>query len=521
LAELVFRVFSELGFVTIFRWLLSKNPPFWDASIISSAVSNQWLILTIAKHIVISSFFILVVKLITHNKSVKKLFCIEPTQLRSDSIIMGAIIFAIFLIVLETIGCTYISQSNEITFLDNLFNFSNKQLYTRSIMLVASIIAGIILSIFYNRILIQRNRTNEILKLTARIKIDESKIINKKSFLSDLLNTALIVVEEADYGIVVIYEDDIAVFVDVVGHDKQLKGFRTKGFLSSSKSPDIIKIQKGKQLLLSKTEGNEKSIINAYVKPSSESLIVILSHNQEKIAGLVLEKTKGNFSNESVEIAKTLKNIPAAFFSNVYAFQEEQRVFEDMLLSIIKILSIHNEYTKKHSINVSNLATGIAKELGLNENQIKLVYWSGLVHDIGKILIPDSILDKKNALTKEEWELVKKHPTWGYEALNDNISHSKIAKYVLYHHERWDGKGYPEGISGKAIPLISRIITVADTYDAMTHKRPYRDAVSKDSALKEILENSGTQFDPNVVKAFIDNSDKIIENSKRNDLTNI
>ncbi|MFA9397395.1 MAG: HD-GYP domain-containing protein [Clostridiaceae bacterium] len=182
----------------------------------------------------------------------------------------------------------------------------------------------------------------------------------------------------------------------------------------------------------------------------------------------------------------------------------KKNLYKSMILSDIKLLGLHNPYTKQHSENVAHISSKIAKKLEMTDEEIDNIYWTGLVHDIGKILISDDILDKKGKLTNEEYEIVKKHPVWGYETLNTNIDLSKIAKDVLHHHERWDGNGYPHGLKEDNIPYVSRIIAVADTYDAMTSDRPYRGALSHGIAINEIKKNSGTQFDPEIVKAFVE-----------------
>jgi len=145
----------------------------------------------------------------------------------------------------------------------------------------------------------------------------------------------------------------------------------------------------------------------------------------------------------------------------------------------------------------------LAKEMSLDYETINQVYWVGLVHDIGKILVPDSILNKVGTLTDEEFEIIKKHPVWGYKTLMNSEKLNNFAKLVLHHHERWDGKGYPSGINGKQIPLVSRIIAVADSWDAMRSKRSYREPLKYEIAVMEIEKNAGTQFDPDVVRAFL------------------
>ncbi|MBZ4650679.1 HD-GYP domain-containing protein [Thermosipho sp. (in: thermotogales)] len=176
----------------------------------------------------------------------------------------------------------------------------------------------------------------------------------------------------------------------------------------------------------------------------------------------------------------------------------------DLMLSMIKILEYYDRYTQGHSMRVAEFSKKIAEKMKLSHKEISDAYWTGLVHDIGKIAIPTGILNKEGKLTNEEFAIIKKHPVYGYEFLSTSETLKDIATYVFHHHERWDGNGYPTGLKGEMIPIISRIIAVADSWDAMISKRAYRNALPKDYALQEIINNSGKQFDPRVVKAFLE-----------------
>lgn len=138
------------------------------------------------------------------------------------------------------------------------------------------------------------------------------------------------------------------------------------------------------------------------------------------------------------------------------------------------------------------------------EEEIEALKTVGLLHDIGKIAIEESILNKPGKLTEDEWEEIKRHPEIGYRLLNTVNDMSVMAGYVLFHHEKWDGSGYPKGLKGKEIPLQSRIVAVADTYDAMTSERNYRNALPETIALEELRKNAGLQFDPELVRIFIE-----------------
>jgi HD-GYP domain-containing protein (c-di-GMP phosphodiesterase class II) len=170
---------------------------------------------------------------------------------------------------------------------------------------------------------------------------------------------------------------------------------------------------------------------------------------------------------------------------------------------ILKKLETHDPQTgRAHSRNVAEIAREIAIGMQFSQKKIETVYLAGLVHDVGKICVPRNILNKRGRLSNEEASIIMQHPVWGYEILKGWDKLSKLARFVLYHHERWDGQGYPEGLAGNQIPIISQIIAVADAWNAMTSDRPYRAALSWDEAINELYKNKGSQFSPEVVEAF-------------------
>jgi len=176
---------------------------------------------------------------------------------------------------------------------------------------------------------------------------------------------------------------------------------------------------------------------------------------------------------------------------------------EELLLSIIQILELYDIYTRGHSENVARFSSLIARKINPDPNWAKEVYWAGLVHDIGKLLVPTQILNKPGRLTDEEYELVKMHPVWGAKVLMTSEKLLEIGRFVLHHHERYDGRGYPDGISGNTIPLASRIICLADAYDAMTSQRSYRTPFTPEQAKEDLIKNKGLQFDPMIVDVFL------------------
>jgi len=170
---------------------------------------------------------------------------------------------------------------------------------------------------------------------------------------------------------------------------------------------------------------------------------------------------------------------------------------------LIDILLIRQYETAEHSFRVSKIAAYLGKQLGLPRKNLMQLYYGTLLHDIGKLAIPDQILLKPGSLNGNEWEDVKRHPVLGYALLKQYKILGEACTIALYHHERFDGTGYPFGLSGASIPLLARICTVADAFEAMTADRPYRKGIGLPEAFLEVERNSGLQFDPAIAEHLL------------------
>jgi putative nucleotidyltransferase with HDIG domain len=176
---------------------------------------------------------------------------------------------------------------------------------------------------------------------------------------------------------------------------------------------------------------------------------------------------------------------------------------EGIVKGVIATLELKDPYTRGHSERVAKYALLLATEIGkFTKEEQKSFYYACLLHDIGKVNIPDQILMKPGKLTNEEFEIIKSHPVVGAEAVKDVDGIRNSISVIRYHHERWDGKGYPEQLKGEEIPLLARVSAVADAFDAMTSSRSYREAMPVEEAYRRILEGNGSQFDPALVEAF-------------------
>jgi len=179
------------------------------------------------------------------------------------------------------------------------------------------------------------------------------------------------------------------------------------------------------------------------------------------------------------------------------------KTYDTTLQGWARALELRDLETKGHTMRVTHMTVGLARSIGFSEDELIHIRRGAILHDIGKIGIPDSILLKPGKLTEDEWKIMRQHSHYGYEMLLP-ISFLKPAlDIVIYHHEKWDGSGYPKALKGKDIPLAARIFSVVDVWDALTSNRPYRKALPEEKALDMILEESGTHFDPDMVDAFI------------------
>ena len=175
----------------------------------------------------------------------------------------------------------------------------------------------------------------------------------------------------------------------------------------------------------------------------------------------------------------------------------------EVVAALAQALEERDQYTGEHSESVVDLTERVAEAIGLDEDEIKDVRTAALLHDIGKVGIPDEILHKPGPLDEREWEIMRQHPVIGERIMRAIPGMGSIARVVRHEHERWDGDGYPDGVAGEAIPKAARIILACDAYHAMVSDRPYRQAMSHHDAMAELTSNAGTQFDPEVIQALV------------------
>lgn len=294
--------------------------------------------------------------------------------------------------------------------------------------------------------------------------------------------------------------------IDLIGY-KPFKSIRLDlTHVNVLKEGIFIKSDFYENLLLTTKDEKSHQIINDLMHITKETLIINFN-SKEFHYGILLNLKKSSersFNKTSKEVMSAFKNIADTYFIVKHLFAKHNQFQKEMLHSINEMLEIHDEYTRGHSENVANLSKALAEYVDLSAESVDTTYWAALVHDIGKILIPNRILNKKGTLTNDEYKEMKNHPFYGYKALSSSELTEDIAEIILCHHERFDGLGYPNKLSGEDIPIESRILTIADAYDAMTSKRSYKMALTIEEAFEEIRKNLGKQFDPDLGEKFIE-----------------
>ncbi|KLO23132.1 MULTISPECIES: HD-GYP domain-containing protein [unclassified Marinitoga] len=345
-------------------------------------------------------------------------------------------------------------------------------------------------------------RFNNIMKIISSLSLED---IEEKDFFNEILNISVKLIPGIEYGSILVKNKGYWSFVATLGHDYNILkkvAFPEEIFIHPEKIMIKENLMERDELLMEK---KYYEILKKGSKPYKKSILCPMKIKDIIIGQLTLDTSKDiDFSEETLKLIESL-SIIATTFVRLKRISKEEGVFhKNIILVLIKALEYYDKYTKGHSERVAKYSTEFAEFLNLNKEEIRKIYWASITHDIGKFFIPQTILNKPERLSDEEFEIIKKHPVKSSELLSSNAYLEEYSKIVRHHHERWDGTGYPDGLKGKEIPYISRIITLADSFDAMITIRPYKRALSIRDAIEEIKINSGTQFDPILASKFIE-----------------
>ena len=356
----------------------------------------------------------------------------------------------------------------------------------------------------YRKKNLELNKVNNIIDDYMNIFLKMLSPIEYKDelFISEIFRMAFKVAKESDLGSAYIVENDKVRFIDSIG-------FPIEDLEAMPKDIDLYKFSKDGVV---SNINNESKILKKITNKNStliqvkESLYVGIFKNEKIIGGFNLDiniNSSKHYSHETINKIQEIQHLSNGFYMIKKSSDYKVMLQNDIVQSFITALEFHDHYTKGHSESVASYSVQIGKSLDLDEKQLDDLYWAAVMHDIGKIIIPNEILNKKEKLSDSEYKIIKEHSQIGYEIVSKSDTLKEISEYILYHHERWDGKGYPKGLKEDEIPLLSQIISVADSWHAMTSQRVYKKQLTKEEAIGELLKNRGTQFSPVVVDAFI------------------
>ena len=257
--------------------------------------------------------------------------------------------------------------------------------------------------------------------------------------------------------------------------------------------PEILKIIK---------EHRDQQVINS---TAGQILAVPISRGEHNfgIVAAITPVTERKFNNIDLTRLASVTNSVSVFLENFRLYQDMRSLFLGSLKALTSSIDAKDPYTCGHSERVALYSKKIITSLEMPAAEADRVYICGLVHDIGKIGMPESVLGKPGKPTDEEFEIIKRHPAMGAKIITGIKEMEDLVPAVRHHHERMDGKGYPDHLSGMQIPFRARVLCVADTLDAMTSNRPYRNSLSIDAAINELKKGRGTQFDSDIVEALL------------------
>jgi HD-GYP domain-containing protein (c-di-GMP phosphodiesterase class II) len=238
----------------------------------------------------------------------------------------------------------------------------------------------------------------------------------------------------------------------------------------------------------------------------ARNVLVVFLGREGKPLGVMFGGDKLNgerISSVDSKLCDSLASSLAIFLENAMLYEDVQAMFMGTLHALTASIDAKDSYTRGHSERVALLSRMLAQAAGLDEPAVERVYIAGLVHDVGKIGVPESVLCKPGKLTPQEYDLIKQHPEIGARILEDIRQMADLIPGVLYHHERWDGNGYPHRLAGEEIPMFGRLICLADSFDAMSSNRTYRGAMPLDRVIREVRDHAGAQFDPRLAQLFL------------------
>lgn len=422
-------------------------------------------------------------------KSYNNLNISSGTMIAILIIIISLSIFLTLIIDRKTLKKRYIEKENELKHLNTELEETNRELETS-----------------YKKI---EKLNSSILKILELSSFFSAPKLMERDFEKKVLDLALEIIEPAENGSIYLFdENNNAKMVFAKGYDYEKineLNLKKNDLIVPEKTEIIKNIHK-----INKNKMSSKKF-TTFIKLGGnlkETLITPITFNNELFGIITLDIENNsplkNYEDYHTKIMDYFGKTFAGFLKMLNFIKQEGKFHKDIALTLVKTLEYYDNYTRGHSERVANWASLIAEKMNLSKYKIEQIYWAGILHDIGKIFVPQSILNKAGKLSPEEFEKIKLHPIKGEELLKKVEGMEEISQIIRHHHERYDGKGYPDGLSGENIPIESRILAVVDSFDAMISERPYKKPLTNEEAIYELKRMSLKQFDGKVVSIFSD-----------------
>lgn len=313
----------------------------------------------------------------------------------------------------------------------------------------------------------------------------------------------------SDIAAIYLFRDKVTLpyFSRLMSHSEENIKFSSDSCLGYTELIKDIRA-KGTNKIINNFDGSEfkDSEINKIDGIVIKDTFVSPLKTRDSLLGVIQLCNKFNgseYTNEDIEFLNILSSQLAFVIQNTELFNNLEKAYLDTLSALTNAIDAKDSYTRGHSDRVTDLSVKLAKEAGVNHIDIERIRLGGMLHDIGKIGIPELILNKPGRLDNNEFEVIKSHPVLGVSILGNVEFLQNVVPIIKHHHERYDGKGYPDKLKGNDIPYLARIVSIADTFDAMTTNRPYRKGLSVEESLSEIERCKETQFDPELADLFI------------------
>lgn len=301
-------------------------------------------------------------------------------------------------------------------------------------------------------------------------------------------NKGMMLIRESQYK-------DLRIVASIPHLDKDMEGMRIRfgdgvvGRAAEENKPVVLKKQ-----------DDAKGTLDLYLPPPVIAMPMV---GDSGVIGVIALTKDEDFTSKEVKLVQAIATQSGIALRNLRIFDDLKAFFFSTVRALSSTIDAKDPYTEGHSERVANYSLIIGEEMGLSKEEMEVLEFSALLHDIGKLSIPIEILHKPGKLSDNEFKIVKDHPFHGVQILQKIKEFERILPGVWHHHERYMGDGYPAGLLGEEIPLAARIIAVADAFDAMIHDRPYRPAMSLKASLVELQEGAGSKYDPKVVSAFV------------------